>query len=341
MSNVNNRKGEHIHVVQTDSEIERHKNYFDDLQLSHRGLPELNLDEINTQTRFLEKTLNLPFLISPMTGGSQDYIIKINQKLAEVAEHCRVALGVGSQRVMLNQKDAVKSFQLRQFAPTIPLIANIGAVQLNYEVSIDDILYMIEVLDADALYLHFNPLQEAIQPEGNSNFSKLAEKVYHLNKKLPVPIIAKEVGTGFSKADILLLLNAGVCYIDVAGSGGTSWSLIESKRNSNTTNTLEDMGELFQDWGIPTPQAIQIATEFKSCFVIASGGVRNGIDMAKAIALGAQMTAMAAPIFHAVSKSTQTAIDRITQLQKQLRLTMFLLGCQSINQLHSNNKVFL
>ena len=205
------RKLEHIEIVNSNKEVDCNDRYFDDVQLIHRALPEIDLGDVNTSCSFLGKSLSFPLLISSMTGGSNNAIIQANKNLAIAAEQCGVALGVGSQRVLFEESKAKDSFQLRQYAPNTLLFANLGAIQLNYGFGIKECQEVINILDADALILHLNPLQETIQQskntEGNTNFSNLIEKIADIQSRLNVPVILKEVGSGFSTTDADLMLN--------------------------------------------------------------------------------------------------------------------------------------
>ena len=333
MNATNDRKNDHINAFSEDAGIERHGHFFDAIQLQHRALPEIDFDQVSTQTTFLRRHLSMPFIISSMTGGQDDQLVVINQRLAQAAQQQKVALAVGSQRIMLSHKSAAKSFEVRQYAPDIPIIANIGAVQLNYGVTIADIQQMVKQIDADALYLHLNPLQECIQPEGNRNFSQLINKITDLNAQLDIPIFLKEVGCGFSLADLRLIQTTGIQWLDVAGRGGTSWSRIENHRRA----TVDDLGMIFQDWGIPTPHSIRSAKQhFPQLKIIASGGVRNGIDMLKSLVLGADLCAMAAPLLKPAQTSTEAVQIQLQHLQNQLQTAMFLCGVDKITDAHNN-----
>ncbi len=339
MSEINNRKLDHIKIVKEDSSVDRSLNYFDQINLTHRALPEINLQEVDTSCNFLGKKLSFPLIISSMTGGTGEELKKINQNLAIAAEHCQVALGVGSQRIIFSNDSAKESFKLRAFAPTTLLFANIGAVQLNYGFTEKHCLEAINLLEADALYLHLNPLQEAIQSEGDTNFSNLSKKIEQLISKLKVPIIIKEVGSGISVADARLLKSIGIRYLDLAGSGGTSWSRIEQLRKINPENNL---GLTFQDWGIPTPVAIkEIIKANLQLKLIASGGVRNGIDLLKALVLGAEIGAIANPFLKLAMDSPEAVIAKINELQSEFRLGMFLLGQKDTTGLIDNKDLML
>lgn len=331
----NQRKADHIDLFAIDHEIDRAGNHFDRIRLTHRALPEIALSEVDTACFFLRKTLSFPFIISSMTGGNSKQLVQLNQHLATAAEATGVAMGVGSQRIALSDQSAMKSFQLRQYAPTVPLIANIGAVQLNHGLELSQLDDIIGMLQADALYLHFNPLQEAIQPEGDTNFASLAEKIEAAVRHVSIPVIAKEVGCGFSLPDLQLLKQAGIQWIDVSGSGGSSWSRLENHRRK-AMGLDDDLGIVYQDWGIPTPQAIRIAKQCSGLKIIASGGLRNGIDMLKSMVLGADLCAMAAPLLKSAQQDTSAVIKMIKQLQDQFRLGLFLMGCATIKQAKGN-----
>ena len=224
-----------------------------------------------------------------------------------------MAMAVGSQRVMFTDDGARKSFALRDVAPTAPLVGNIGAVQLNYGVGAADCLRAIDVLRADGLYFHLNPLQEAVQPEGDVDFSDLASKIGGMVKSLPVPVLLKEVGCGLSVPDIHLALKAGVRHFDVAGRGGTSWSRIEYHRRKKDE---DDLGLVFQDWGLSTVEAVEdahaaLSERAPEATLIASGGIRNGIDMAKCVVLGASLCGVAAPLLKPAQTSTAAVVEAI------------------------------
>lgn len=332
---TNDRKIEHINIINSQ-DVDRKHNYFDAIRLKHRALPEVDLDKIDPSVLFMGKRLSFPLLISSMTGGSHDVARQINRNLALAAQQTNVAMGVGSQRVMFTHTEARASFEIRSLAPHTLLFANLGAVQLNYGFGIDQCREAVQTIDADALYLHLNPLQEAVQPEGNVNFNGLAKKIGEIATSLAVPVIVKEVGAGISLADATLLLEHGITYIDVAGSGGTSWSRIENFREKNQDN----LGLLFQDWGTPTPLALRSLQPLKkNITMIASGGIRSGVDMAKAVILGASLCGLAKPFLKPAMESADAVIRVIQKLKREFTVTLFLLGLDKVDDLFLNESL--
>ena len=328
---VTDRKQDHIDAVLNDPLVERNTQGFENIKLMHRALHECNYAEIDTSTTFLNHKIQFPFLIASMTGGAASNLGNINRHLAEAAEHCNVPMAVGSQRAMIVDEAAKQSFELRQFAPNIPLIANLGAVQLNYGFGFDEARRAIDILQADALYLHLNPLQEVVQPEGDTNFANLADKIHSLAEKIEIPIILKEVGSGLSPQDIELGLAAGVSHFDIAGRGGTSWSRIEAHRSAN------DLGLLFQDWGLTTVESLRLSEPYQEkAQFIASGGIRNGIDMIKAVIMGGRLCGVAAPLLAPAQESTEKVVATIERFQQEFRTAQFLLGIQKTDALHLN-----
>lgn len=337
MEPINQRKLDHINIVSGESVIDRRKYFFDRIHLTHRALPELNLAEVDPSTKFLGKELSFPLLISSMTGGADPELVKINRNLAAAAEAEGVALAVGSQRVFFSDDAARESFELRQHAPSTVLLGNLGAVQLNYDMGFADCEASVKLLDADGLYLHLNPLQEAVQPEGDTDFSGLRNKIAVIVQTLRQPLIVKEVGAGISPEDVEHLLAAGVKYIDVAGSGGTSWSMVESKRSDDP-----QLGELFGDWGIPTPAALrQMKPYSHEMTLIASGGVRNGIDMVKSMILGASLCGMARPFLNPARESADAVRAVIRRVKREFTTAMFLLGAGEIADIFGKEELIL
>ncbi|PSL16300.1 isopentenyl-diphosphate delta-isomerase [Marinobacterium halophilum] len=335
---TNERKIEHIRAIEHDPATDRDGRWFDRILLTHRALPEVALDQIDPSTEFLGKRLSFPLLISSMTGGDHELVRTINTNLAIAAERCGVAMAVGSQRVMFTHPSAEASFALREHAPTTVLIGNVGGVQLNYGFDLDKCQRAVDVLAADALYFHLNPLQEAVQPEGDTDFRGVAEKMGAISRHLSVPVMLKEVGAGLSAADIALGLAQGISHFDVAGSGGTSWSRIEHHRRHDG----DEIGLRFQDWGLPTPLALQQAEPFLDrATLIASGGLRDGIDMAKSVILGASLCGMAAPLLQPAMESAEAVVTVIERLRREFITAMFLLGTPDMAALFRNRALIV
>lgn len=337
---TNDRKVQHIAIINADRDTDRRKLYFDDIHLTHRALPEIALNEIDSSVTFLGKRLSFPLLISCMTGGSHDMVRTINCNLAKAAEAEQVAMGVGSQRVMFSSSEARSSFALRAEAPTAVLLGNLGAVQLNEGFGIVEAQAAVDVLGADALVFHLNPLQEAVQPEGDTNFTGLAEKIGSVARALlPCPVIVKEVGAGISVTDARLLEQQGVRFIDVAGSGGTSWSRIEHHRQDSDG---DDLGILFQDWGLPTPLALAHLKPMRpGITLIASGGIRSGIDMIKSVILGASLCGLASPFLRPAMESSEAVRRVIRRLRREYTTAMFLLGARTLSDVVDHEELII
>lgn len=320
------RKAEHIHLALEDRmQVPLHP--FDRYAFSHDALPEIDRSSIDLRIMFLQKTLRAPMLISCMTGGTEE-ATRINRRLATAAEELGIAVGVGSQRKALEDPSLVDSFQMRDFAPSVPVLANLGAVQLNYGFGLDQCRAAVEMVGADALVFHLNPLQEAIQPEGQCDFRGLLKKMGDIARQLSVPVIAKEVGSGISKATARALQDEGIEIIDCAGVGGTSWALIEAARAEDP-----EIGDLFGDWGIPTPRNIAELRQVPGLQIIGSGGIRTGLDAAKAIALGADLVGMARPFLEAAMESSTAVVERARRTIRELEVAMFCTGSASIGAL--------
>ncbi|MEN7973400.1 MAG: type 2 isopentenyl-diphosphate Delta-isomerase [Verrucomicrobiota bacterium] len=337
MKSINQRKLDHVNIVSEGGEVDRRKTYFDRIHLTHRALPELNLSEVDPSTKFMGKDFSFPLLISSMTGGADDEFVKINQNLAKAAEAEGVGLAVGSQRIFLSDEAARASFELRQHAPTALLLGNLGAVQLNYDMGFADCEAVMKVLDADGLCLHLNPLQEAVQPEGDTDFSSLRNKIAVIVQTLKKPVVIKEVGAGISPEDVEHLLAAGIKYVDVSGCGGTSWSMVESKRDD-----APELGELFSDWGIPTPFALRQMKPYRhEVQLIASGGIRNGVDMAKSMILGASLCGIARPFLNPARESVDAVREVIRRLKREFTIAMFLMGAAEVDDIKGNEGLIL
>ena len=331
------RKADHLRIcLEEDVQFNRVTNGLEKYRFTHCCLPELDFEDIDISTSFLGKKLNAPLLISSMTGGTEK-AKTINYRLAEVAQNHRLAMGVGSQRIAVENPDVVNTFSLRSLAPDAVLFANLGAVQLNYTYGIEQCLRVVEMLEADALILHLNPLQECIQPNGDTNFKNLLDKINNLCQKIAVPIIAKEVGNGISATMAEKLISAGVGAIDVAGAGGTSWARVESERAEN--NLQRRLGNTFADWGIPTAECIvQIRDRNSQIPLIASGGLRNGLEIAKAIALGADLGGLALPFLQAADESPEALEELVQLLMAEIKTVLFCTGNKDLMGLGNSLK---
>ncbi|MBO4302222.1 type 2 isopentenyl-diphosphate Delta-isomerase [Methanosarcinaceae archaeon] len=304
---------------------------FEDITLVHRALPEINMDDIDMSTVLFGKKLSYPFLIASITGGHPE-TTPVNAALAEAAEELNIGIGVGSQRAAIDDRNQRDSFEIvRQKAPTTLVYANIGAAQIK-EYGIGKVEELVEMIDADALAIHLNFLQEAIQPEGDRDARNCLEIISEIAKSLNVPVFVKETGAGISREDALLLKKAGIAGIDVGGLGGTSWAGVEVYRARDSGNSLcEHLGELFWDFGIPTAASI---VECKvSVPVIATGGIRNGLDIAKSIALGASAASAALPFVRPAFNGKDAVVSVIGTMMQELRTAMFLTGCGSVGEL--------
>lgn len=332
------RKSDHIRInLEEDVNFRQLTTGLENYHFLHQALPEINLDEVDLGVTFLGKRLKAPLLISSMTGGTEQ-AQQINQTLAEAAERCGIAMGLGSQRAAIENAAVASTFQVRSVAPTALLLANLGAVQLNYRYTVEQCQQAVDMIEADALILHFNALQEAVQPEGDTNFGGLLAKVEQVCRRLPVPVIAKEVGWGFSEDSVRRLAEAGVAAIDVAGSGGTSWSQVEMYRAK--TEVRRRVAATFVDWGIPTSEAILNAKRGAPGLpLIASGGLRNGLEMAKCMALGATLAGMAGPFLKAAVQSLPAVLDEIEIATTELRIAMFGIGVDSLAGLQQTDRL--
>jgi len=304
-------------------------------RLPHTALPELDLAEVDTRSSFLGKPIGAPLLISSMTGGAS-MAQKLNLALAEAAEALGLPMGVGSQRAAVADPRLAPTYQVRRVAPSIPLLANIGAVQLNYAFGVDHCRRAVEMIEADALILHLNPLQEAVQPEGNTNFKGLLARIEQVCRALEVPVVVKEVGNGIGGRDARRLYDVGVHVIDVAGAGGTSWSEVERFRQPDDAGRR--VAGAFADWGLPTSECIrQVRAAVPEATIIGSGGVRSGVDVAKAIALGADLAGTARPaLVSAVDERGAAAVvEGLQAFIRELRVAMFCSGCADLRALRA------
>lgn len=331
VTQTSSRKTDHIRINLEEDVRSGLTTGLERLRFIHQALPDLNLDEIDTSLVLFGKRLQAPLLISSMTGGTAD-AQRINLTLAEAAQQTGIAMGLGSQRAAIESPDLEITFKVREVAPDILLFANLGAVQLNYGYGIDECRRAVEMIAADALILHFNALQEAVQPEGDTRFAGLLPKIEAVCRSLSVPVIAKEVGWGFSEEAARQLASAGVAAIDVAGAGGTSWTQVEMHRARDEIQAR--LAAAFQDWGIPTVDTIRnVRRAAPELIVIASGGLRDGIDIAKCIALGASLGGMASPFLKAAAQSMEKTLEEIRLIRRQLQVCMFAAGVGNLEAL--------
>ena len=330
----NRRKSEHLRIsLEEDVRFRSLTTGLEKYRFVHRALPEISRDEIELATTLLGKELRAPLLISSMTGGTEE-AAEINRNLARAAQAYGLGMGVGSQRAALEEPSLAYTYRVRDVAPDILLLANLGAVQLNYGYGIVECRRAVEMIGADALILHLNPLQEALQPEGNTDFAGLLAKIEALCRSLEVPVVVKEVGWGISEEVARLLAEAGVAAIDVAGAGGTSWSEVEMRRAGS--ESARRIAESFADWGIPTAESVQMARRgAPRTTIIASGGIRTGVDVAKAIALGADAAGMASPLLKPATVSAEAVGERIREVLEELRTAMFCVGAKDLQELRS------
>jgi len=329
---IDQRKSDHIKINLEQDIQSALTSGLENFRFIHEALPELDLNQIDTTLNLFGKKLNVPILISSMTGGTKE-AGKINQRLAEAAQECRIAMGVGSQRAALEHPDQTSTFSItRKVAPDILLFANLGAVQLNYGYGIDECRKAVDMIQADALILHLNPLQEAVQDAGDTNFAGLAGKLEIISKKLEIPVIVKEVGWGISERTAKLLSNCGITAIDVAGAGGTSWSQVEMHRAPD--EFTRQLAATFVGWGIPTAESIlNVKKAVPDMTIFASGGLKDGLDIAKCVALGATLGGMAGQFLKAAAISTDKVVEMTKLTKRQIEVTMFATGIGKLEDL--------
>lgn len=332
-SHLQNRKSDHIEINLKKEVRSSITTGLENYRFVHNALPEIDLVDINLSQELFNKTLSIPVIISSMTGGT-DEALRINTILAQAAHETGAAMGLGSQRAAIENEQLADTFRVRQFAPDIPLFANLGAIQLNYGYGVAECARAVDMIQADALILHLNPLQEALQPEGDTNFSGLTKKIENICGNISVPVIVKEVGWGMSSDVARRLMNCGVAAIDVAGAGGTSWSQVEMYRIADPD--IASVAASFQGWGIPTAESINMVKEAAPGIkIFASGGLTNGLDIAKCLALGACAGGMAGVFLKAAAVSLEKTIQTIRRIQKEIQVAMFSIGAATIDQLQA------
>jgi isopentenyl-diphosphate delta-isomerase len=332
LPDIVDRKAEHIRInLDEDVAAKGVTTGFERYRFVHRALPEIDLESVSLETSFLGRRLDAPLLFSCMTGGTPR-ARQINRTLAAAAQRHRVAMGLGSCRVLLEHPEVLATFAVRDLCPNVPLLANLGAVQLNMGVGPAACRRIVDLLEADALVLHLNPLQEALQPEGDTRFAGLLGRIEALCASLEVPVVVKEVGWGIAPDLVAALFDAGVAAVDIAGAGGTSWSEVERHRIADPVRAR--VAAAFADWGLNTADTIRLAREVAPRgTLIASGGIRSGVDVAMAIALGADLAASAGSMLRAADEGEETLDAAVDEITDTLRIAMFCAGARDVGGL--------
>lgn len=333
---IKQRKKDHVELTTSGKVDYLQTTGFEHYRFRHNALPEVNMEEVSTKASLLGRTFSFPLFISSMTGGYTD-AGAVNAIIAQFCEQYQLPFGVGSQRIMLEDEEAIDSFSVvRKRAPNAFIAANIGGAQLVGGLAADKIRLLIESIAADAIIVHLNPLQELIQPEGDRNFKGIRSGIADLVQHSEVPVIVKETGAGISGNVARQLLDVGVQVIDIAGAGGTSWSKVENKRENNTQSQ-----DNFNDWGIPTVECLRQVNTLKEEYnfeIIASGGIRSSHDIAKSLCLGSQFTAAAQPVIKAVVNNGLDGLVNLYQKwQHQLKIILALLSCEQLNDLDAHH----
>ncbi|MBU2533792.1 MAG: type 2 isopentenyl-diphosphate Delta-isomerase [Alphaproteobacteria bacterium] len=333
MTEIEQRKIEHLDVVMSGAANSKNATTgFELVRFEHNALPELELDAVDLSVPFLGRMMTAPLLISSMTGGPR-LAAMMNRHIAEACGEVGIGFGVGSQRIAL-EGGATAGFgkELRAAAGDVPILANFGAAQLRTWDGTEMARRAVEMISADALIIHLNPLQEALQPDGDRNWTGILGAIEALCRQCEFPIVVKEVGAGISPSNAQRLVDAGVAVIDVAGVGGTSWAAVEAARSRSERE--QRLAEAFRDWGIPTAEAVAgVRRQCPGTTVIASGGIRDGIDCAKAIRLGADVVGLAGGVLQAAADDTVALVDQIAAVVKQLRIVCFCTGSRDLAQL--------
>ena len=331
-SPISQRKLDHLRVsLEEDVQAKEISAGFERYSFTHSALPELDLAEVDISLEALGKKLRAPLIISSMTGGT-DLAWGINRNLAVAAQSIGIGLALGSERAAIEHPSLAYTYRVREVAPDILLLANLGAVQLNNGFGLKECVLAVENMEADALVLHLNPLQECLQDGGNTNFKGLLEKIDYLAHHLPVPVVVKEVGWGISFTVAQLLAKAGIKGLETAGAGGTSWSEVE--KHLAKGENRRTVAENFASWGIPTAQSILACRKATpDLLIVGSGGIRTGVEAAKAIALGADLVGMGRPLLRPATVSSIAVEERVQRLLEEMRIAMFCVGAGSLAQL--------
>jgi len=336
---LSSRKGDHIRINLDENVHSSITTGLEAYQFIPKAIPEINLEDVDISQMLLMKKLHAPILISSMTGGTPE-AEKVNRNLAVAARECGVAIGVGSQRAAIENPALAKTFSIRAYAPDALLFANLGAVQLNYGYSVDECRRAVEMIGADALFLHLNALQEAVQPEGNTRFSGLLDKIEKICRELDIPVFIKEVAWGISSEDARRLASTGITGIDVAGAGGTSWSQVEKYRIEAPHRAR--IAGTFQGWGLPTALSLELVhAAVPDMILFASGGLRDGLDVAKCIALGATLGGMASPFLKASVISEEETVLTVKEIIEEIRICLFACGINNLTSLRNNSSILV
>ena len=336
-NSIEERKADHIEIcLEEDVQARKTTTGFEDVSLVHKALPEIEREKIDISTTVFDYKFSAPVFVGAMTGGTAK-ALKINAALAEAVEELKLGMGVGSQRAAIDNPKLERSFSVvREKAPTAFILANIGGPQLVGKYGVKEARKAVEMIEANALAIHLNALQEAVQPEGETDYSGLLNKIGEIAQCLDVPVIVKETGAGIAAEEAKMLEDAGVAGIDVAGVGGTSWAAVEyyrAKRRQDEFN--QRLGETFWDWGIPTAVSLVETVQSVSIPVIASGGIRSGIDVTKALALSADLASVAHPLLEPATKGSEDVKKTLQSLIGGVRNSMFLLGADSVQKLQN------
>ena len=328
---ISDRKLEHLKLcTECDVEYRHKKTGFNDIELIHKALPQINMEEIDIKIEFLGKKLSAPIIITGITGG-HPASVAVNQALARAAEDLNIGMGMGSQRAAVENPELESTYTvIRDEAPSTLIIGNIGGPQIELAEK------AAAMMDLDAMAIHLNPLQEAIQPEGDVDSLNYLNQIKNAAATLKIPVIVKETGTGIRREDAVLLENAGVAAIDVAGSGGTSWAAVETYRSKDRS-----LGDLFWEWGIPTAVSTVEIAESVKIPILSSGGIRTGLDMAKAIALGADTVGIALPLLKEAYMGVDAVKAKLKKFINELKVAMYLVGASNLKELGKSDLVIL
>lgn len=336
---ITSRKTDHIKICASKNVESERTNGLEDVLLVHRSAPEIDMENVDTTFSFMGHRLSFPFIIEAITGGTS-HARRINQRLAEAAENLQVAMGVGSQRIALEDPAFEPSFRIaREVAPSAFLIANIGAPQLSMGYGVDEAKRSVEMISANALAIHLNAVQESVQPEGETVATGVIQKIDKITKEVGVPVIVKETGAGISAEEARRFKEVGVSGVDIAGVGGTDWARVEDYRNRHERSS-QGMAP-FYGWGISTAASLVEVVQSTGLTAIASGGIRNGLQIAKSIALGASAAGLARPLLSPALTTTQAVKNVIQAIHRELKTTMFLTGAKTVSDLQKTPLVIV